>query len=179
MKFFSILILAVALAGPVRAGEPSNAETGESKPTAVRVISEAELRSDLLRRKGHPVILHFWATWCGPCLDELPQLARLAAGARRQGIDFVAVSLDDPGPKSAKRVSAVLARRVRDAQWSSILKADNAGLFVGSIDPSWEGEIPVFFALDGDSKLRKTHIGNIDSAEFAALVAGASAPAKP
>lgn len=45
--------------------------------------------------KGFPVILHFWATWCGPCLQELPELIKLAERLRPEGITFVAVAIDD------------------------------------------------------------------------------------
>jgi thiol-disulfide isomerase/thioredoxin len=150
----------------------------KAAPAQVRVISESELRSDLQHRKGRPFVLHFWATWCGPCLDELPSLARIARSIHRQGVDFVAVSLDEPTARSARHVSEVLAQRVRDPQWSSILKVDDVEAFLTSIDPDWEGAIPVFFAFDRSAKLRRTHLGNITQAEFAHLIAGlAPAPA--
>jgi thiol-disulfide isomerase/thioredoxin len=147
---------------------------GKTAVEQARVISEAELRQELQSHKGRPVILHFWATWCGPCLSELPTLARLAHDLGRRGIDFVAVSLDSPSPKSAQRVSAVLSQRVRDPHWSSILRVIDVEQFMTSIDPSWEGAIPVFFAFDRDTRLRRSHLGNISPGEFEALVAGLS-----
>jgi thiol-disulfide isomerase/thioredoxin len=158
-----------------------------AKPAAAeaRVITEADLRNDLVRRRGRPVVLHFWATWCGPCIEELPALYRMAERVRRAGVDFVAVSLDEPTARSARHVSAVLAQRVRDPQWSSVLKVQDVGAFLSSLDPEWEGAIPVFFAFDRQSKLRRTHLGNITQAEFAALIEGitpssaANRPASP
>ena len=43
--------------------------------------------------RGKPLVLNFWATWCGPCVLELPDLDRLAAG----GVQVVAVSADHGG----------------------------------------------------------------------------------
>jgi len=71
-------------------------------------------------------------------------------------------------------VSAVLSQRVRDPHWSSILRVIDVEQFMTSIDPSWEGAIPVFFAFDRDTRLRRSHLGNISPGEFEALVAGLS-----
>ena len=46
------------------------------------------------RFKGRAVFLNLWATWCGPCLDELPAIASLAANPRLKGVAFACVSTD-------------------------------------------------------------------------------------
>ncbi len=170
----SLLVLHVlpGLTQPAFAGAPPAEEATKASLGQARVISEAELHQELLSHRGRPVVLHFWATWCGPCLSELPALARLAQDVQRRGIDFIAVSLDSPSSRSAQRVSAVLAQRVRNPHWSSILKIANVEAFMTSIDPDWEGAIPVFFAYDRDAKLRRSHLGSINRAEFEALIAG-------
>jgi len=45
--------------------------------------------------RGQVVVVNFWATWCGPCQEELPMLSKLAAGYERKPVKFVAVSIDD------------------------------------------------------------------------------------
>jgi thiol-disulfide isomerase/thioredoxin len=180
-----LLALSVAFAIVVVGGgnptlaEPAQAkEARAAKAEQARVITEADLRAELEAHKGRPLVLHFWATWCGPCISELSTLARLARDVQRRGIDFVAVSLDSPSTKSAERVSAVLNQRVRDPHWSSILRVADVERFMTSIDPHWEGAIPVFFALDRDSRLRASHLGNISPGEFETLVTALLADAK-
>jgi thiol-disulfide isomerase/thioredoxin len=172
---------AIAMAGggnPASAEPPQAKEARAAKADQARVITEAELRTELQSHKGRPLVLHFWATWCGPCISELATLARLARDVQRRGIDFVAISLDDPGTKSAERVSAVLSQRVRDPHWSSILRVADVGRFMTSIDPHWEGAIPVFFAFDRETRLRSSHLGNITPNEFETLVTPLLANAK-
>lgn len=46
--------------------------------------------------KGKVVMLDFWATWCPPCIEEMPMLVKLAKEYEAKGVAFVAVSHDDP-----------------------------------------------------------------------------------
>jgi len=174
----SSVIVAAMLSGGVslHATDPKPVAVNlerERKPAAeqVRVITTAELRSEIQSHKGRPLILHFWATWCVPCLTELPFLARTAQDLRRKGVDFLPISLDSPTPKSAQHVGTLLAQRVQDPQWSPILRVADVDAFMNSIDPDWEGAIPIFFAFDSDTRLRRTHLGNINQSEVTALVA--------
>ena len=43
---------------------------------------------------GHPVVLNLWATWCAPCVKEMPTLAALQGATAAQGVKVVAVSMD-------------------------------------------------------------------------------------
>jgi thiol-disulfide isomerase/thioredoxin len=47
--------------------------------------------------KGKPLILNLWATWCAPCVKEMPSLARLSAALKDQGVAVVAISEDRGG----------------------------------------------------------------------------------
>jgi len=46
--------------------------------------------------KGKVVVIDFWATWCGPCVAEMPHMKELYAKFKPQGVEFIGVSLDQP-----------------------------------------------------------------------------------
>jgi thiol-disulfide isomerase/thioredoxin len=57
---------------------------------------------DISQYKGKVVIVDFWATWCGPCLAELPNLKKIYEKYHDRGLEIVGVNLDDDGEQLAK-----------------------------------------------------------------------------
>lgn len=60
---------------------------------------------------GHTVVLHFWATWCGPCRREFPELLKEAKALKDDNIIFLTISGDDSKEEAQKFIS--------NAQWVS------------------------------------------------------------
>jgi thiol-disulfide isomerase/thioredoxin len=58
--------------------------------------------------RGQVVVVNFWATWCGPCQEELPRLAKISASYAGKPVRFVLISIDEP--KSRAKIPAVLER---------------------------------------------------------------------
>ena len=159
-----LLLAALLLAAPAFAQPP------DPKPQAARILTSDEFAQTLAAHKGAVVVVHFWATWCQPCLGELPLLAKLAEKYRPEGVVFLPFSLDDPTPKQAAHVARILRAKVRDAAFSPILSLEPSPRFLARWLPDWEGEIPAFFVFDPAQRLRGAHIGNIFPGDFHALV---------
>lgn len=58
--------------------------------------------------RGQVVVVNFWATWCGPCQEELPRLSKLAESYAGKPVRFVLISIDEP--KNRAKIPAVLDR---------------------------------------------------------------------
>lgn len=69
--------------------------------TAKRPAPEFELPDSTGKKRhladwgGKPLVIHFWASWCAPCLDEIPVFLRAARKSNHHGLQWLAISLDD------------------------------------------------------------------------------------
>ncbi len=65
-------------------------------PDAIKTtILDAQGLKDLVKNGDKPLLINFWATWCGPCRTEFPDLVRIDKDYRGEGLDFVIVSIDN------------------------------------------------------------------------------------
>ncbi|HVZ74164.1 MAG TPA: TlpA disulfide reductase family protein [Polyangia bacterium] len=119
--------------------------------------------------RGKPVLVHFWASWCGPCLEELPVVDKFAREMRARGVEVLSLSLDDPA-RAGDRVVQVLTRSAPNLT-RNIVKVADSDAFVNAIDPSWEGSIPAVFGFDAGGKLRGRLIGEASRRDLDGLVA--------
>lgn len=92
MTLLASLLVRNSLHPELTTGPATTSSAGVRRPVRLRDGSER----DLARPPGRFLIVHFWATWCPPCVDELPALLAFARTARAEkSLDFLAVSLDD------------------------------------------------------------------------------------
>ncbi|HWR38095.1 MAG TPA: TlpA disulfide reductase family protein [Patescibacteria group bacterium] len=75
-------------------------ETGVTTGKALAVFSLASLNGGkvTVAAAGKPLVINFWATWCPPCREEMPELNRFAA-AHKEKVDFWAVNIQEPVSK--------------------------------------------------------------------------------
>ena len=120
-------------------GKPFVLEFTEAKSGAV--ISMKGL-------KGKVVVIDFWATWCGPCVAEMPALKKLYAEYKDRGVEFIGVSLDykDGGLDQLK---AFVTKE--EIAWPQYFQGDG---FASNFSTSWGiNSIPVVFLVDQEGKL--------------------------
>ena len=114
-------------------------------------------------------VVNLWATWCAPCVAEMPDLQKLSERFPR--IAVMGISLDDAVPGTAGETKAKVARFLHDRR----VKFRNfyfTGRQVELTDHfNFEGELPVTFVYDSDGKELTRVVGQLDYDSFAKKLA--------
>jgi len=131
-------------------------------------IDAQTLGAELAERKGRVVLVNFWATWCRPCLEEIPALMALESELHEQGFDLVAISLDDPAGQQTL-VEPFLNKWF--PEFSTFLSVENdMDSMVSVIDPFWDEVLPTSYVFARDGSMVKKIQGGASADEFAAAI---------
>jgi thiol-disulfide isomerase/thioredoxin len=136
-------------------------------PITLVPINEAGFQKLVASHKGKVVLYDFWATWCAPCRAELPQLVKLEAKLRSQGVEVVTISADEPEQK----VAAEKFIQKFGVNGPAYLKqADDNDHFINAIDAKWSGALPALFLYDKTGHKARSFIGETDMAALEAAI---------
>jgi peroxiredoxin len=91
-------ILMLSSCSDTDSGSPEEVRVGGQIPTfSLKSVDGTTVTSRSL--EGNVVVLNFWATWCQPCMSEIPELKDMAAGS---GAKVISIALDEDGEKAIK-----------------------------------------------------------------------------
>jgi len=155
----------LAACGAVLAQPVARADGG-----GIPLVSAGGLRAALDAERGKLVMLNLWATWCVPCLREIPDLVRIERELA-PGVVLIGVAMDEPGELES-RVAPFHAKYFPG--FRTYLRSERELDAIASVvDRAWNEVLPTTYLLGRDGNVVQRIQGAKSYKEFRALVAAA------
>lgn len=142
-KRISVLLLAGC------AGIASLAQAAVQVPDFALPAIQDQKVVDINQYRGKAVLINFWATWCGPCVQEIPSLVSLQKEFGPQGLTVIGVSMDQGGESSVRKVIEKTGINYPVVMGDTKISQDFGGIY----------GIPASFLVDQSGNVRKRFNG--------------------
>lgn len=127
--------------------------TQPSHAQQARIIIASDLQQRITGERHKIQIINFWATWCGPCIKELPLFEKITSEGRPD-VKVILVSLDldlDPDPEKVYR----FIDRKNIQSEVLLLDEPDPNLWINNIEPQWSGALPATVIINPKTGKRK------------------------
>ena len=160
MRILTVIALYLCLGLPAAAADMSKFKSWSGGATPLLKLQDLQGRTqDLAAYRGKVVLLNFWATWCAPCIKEMPSLGLLAQKLSAEPFALLTVNFGE----SEKRVQAFIDKLgIKLPVW---LDRDMTA------SKAWvEKGLPTSYVIDADGNIRYRIVGELewDAAEVEA-----------
>lgn len=132
------------------------------------LIRLSQLQARIQAEKERVQVINFWATWCGPCIKELPLFEKLNADRKDILVRLVSLDMDlDPNPD---KVRGFVARKKITSE-VIILDERNPNEWIDKVEKSWSGAIPATLIINNKNGKRKFIERALQEGELEKLIA--------
>jgi len=154
------LCLLVGLLAGCKAEKPIvETDATRESPSTLEPVSTDELLSIVHTRRGRPLVVHFWATWCPPCIEEWDVVQTLYSELGTN-VERLTVSLDRREDRG--KLEAFVAQHEshsRQLWWTS----RDADALLEGIGGAWQGELPATFVFDTRGERKGAFLGSVEA----------------
>ena len=135
-----------------------------SQSEKVRVIHFEDLQKQINNVTDTTLVVHFWATWCRPCIEELPNYEKLSLEFAKKKVRFLMVSMDFPKDLKGK----VEPFMVKNSINSEVVLLDEPdyNAWIDEIDKEWSGTIPATLIVNLTMRKRIFFEGQANMEKF-------------
>ncbi|MDP1526429.1 MAG: TlpA disulfide reductase family protein [Rhodocyclaceae bacterium] len=155
-RFLSLLATTLVLIWPTSLWAQSSSEL-----FAANLIDLQGQPTAMNRWQGSPLIVNFWARWCGPCRQEIPELIKLRQAYRNKGLEVLGIALED-------KVEPVRDFAKAYEMDYPVLLAQDKGLALMKALGNTKMGLPFTVAIDRNGKIVLVKMGLITGSELAA-----------
>ncbi|WP_155075880.1 TlpA family protein disulfide reductase [Flavobacterium sp. MC2016-06] len=116
----------------------------------VKLITIDQLQERIKNGKDSTYVVNFWATWCAPCVKELPHFERLNAEHKSEKLAVLLISVDFKSKLNTAVIPFV--RRKMMLSQVFLLNESDPQEYINRIEPTWSGSIPATIFIKGDKR---------------------------
>lgn len=141
-----------------------NGRSAQKIVQQVRQLNESRLQTLVKERNGKILFVNVWATWCAPCIEEFPDIVKLAESYEGKNVEFIGISVDFPDEADSKILPFMVKQGVPfDVYVAGFEKQE---MFINALNESWSGAIPATFIYDASGKQRSILVGKQTLEQF-------------
>jgi len=134
----------------------------DAEPVKLEPIDEAGVAKLVRNDTKNLLLVNLWATWCGPCVAELPELVTMNRMYRKRNFQMVTISMDGPDKEEA---ALKLLNENHVSATNLISHAKELDKFAEALDKEWPGPIPYTLLIAPGGKVIYRKVGPIDPLE--------------
>lgn len=116
----------------------------------VDLIKVDELNERLAQGRDTTFVVNFWATWCAPCIKELPHFEKLQQEKRKEKLKVLLVSVDFKDRLEKSVIPFVKKRGLKNEVL--LLDETDQQMYIDKIDKTWSGAIPATLFVKGNNR---------------------------
>jgi thiol-disulfide isomerase/thioredoxin len=136
-------------------------------PVTLDEIDDTGIK-DLVRNSSDKLrLVNFWATWCGPCVTEFPDLVEIDRMYRGRPFEFITVSADKPEKKTEV---LTFLKEQQASNKNFIYKNSNVYDMIEAVDPDWQGGLPYTMIIEPGGKIVYKGQNTIEPHEIKKLI---------
>lgn len=135
----------------------------EEQPVTVDMATADDLKKLRTNPTKHMLLVSFWATWCGSCIDEFADFQDTYQMYKVRDFDLVTVAANMPDEKNS--VLKMLEKQHATSR-NLLFASDDTAALQKAFDPEWESAVPYTVLIDANGKVLYKRIGSVDMLEL-------------
>ena len=138
-------------------------EKADAEPVALEDIDDAGVKALVANADSKKLrLINVWATWCAPCIAEMPELVEINRMYRRRPFEMITITMDDMDRKDAA-LEVLKEQHVSSKNY--IYTGEDKDKLVDALDPQWEGPPPYTMLVAPGGEVIYRKLGSIDPIE--------------
>lgn len=162
VSLFVVVMLAAAVAGYFVSGSWRTAQIDADHILGATFPDLSGKPQTIGSWKGKVLVVNFWATWCPPCLEEIPMFVRMQRELGQQGLQFVGIAVDQQDKVEQFVAKNAVNYPIMIGQLDAINVAESAG--------NDSGGLPYTIVFDRQGQVASRHSGGLTEQELRQII---------